>query len=314
MRVVFCGSGSFAIPSLQAILDSGHDVTGVVTQPARRAGRGGKLRPTDIAQLARTAGLTPLETPDINSPEAIDAIGEMRPQVICVAEYGQMIRETVRKLAELDTFNLHASILPELRGAAPVNWAIIRGYHSTGVTTFSLVDRVDAGDVYLEASTPIEPEDTAQILRQKLAKIGSGVVIETIELIGSGVRPKPQDANAVTLAPRLSKTDGRIDWGLTAEMVRNLIHGTWPWPGGQSILHHGGHQTKVTIASASVNPAPTSSPPGTLEDDLSVATGAGRLQIDMIKPAGKRLMPWRDFVNGSRPVAGDCFNSEENDQ
>lgn len=310
MRVVFCGSGSFAAASLQAILDSGHEVAGVATQPARRAGRGGLLRATPIAALARGAGLTLLETPDVNSADAARAVRKMRPHVICVVEFAQMIREPVRRLAELDTFNLHASVLPELRGAAPINWAIIRGYRSTGVTTFSLVDRVDAGEVYLTAATPVMPDDTALTLRERLAEIGAGAVVRTLELIAAGARPTPQDEGAATLAPRLGKADGCIRWDQPAEVVRNLIHGTWPWPGGQGVLHHGGRLTPVIIASASVDDTPAASAPGTLEGDLSVATGAGRLRINAIKPAGKRLMQWRDFVNGFRPVAGDSFKGQ----
>lgn len=307
MRIVFCGSGSFAAPSLQAILNSDHELTGVVTQPPRRAGRGSKLRATLVDDIARAAELQLLETSNINSVESVEAIAKMRPQVICVVEFGQMIRSQVRDLAEFDSFNLHASVLPALRGAAPINWAIVRGHTSTGVTTFSLVDKIDAGDVYLVQRTAIAPDDTTETLRAKLAQIGAGLVCQTLKVIGEGRKPCPQNEQDATLAPLMKKADGRICWDQPAEVVRNLIHGMWPWPGGQAVYHHQGRCIPVTIASACVVDGECDRAPGQLAADLSVCTGSGRVKIDRLRPAGKRLMEWRDFVNGFRPQPGDSF-------
>jgi len=235
MRVVFCGSGTFAVPTLRAILDSTHEVTGVVTQPPRRAGRGGGMRPTPAAELARGAGLALLEPPDVNDEAAVAAVREMRPDAICVAEFGQMLRPAVRGTAPLGAFNVHASLLPELRGAAPVNWAIIRGYAATGVTTFSLVDRMDAGPIYMRKQTPVQPGETAEQLRKRLAELGAEAACETLGLLADGrAQPVEQDGARATLAPRLVKADGLIDWSAPAEVVANRIHGTWPWPGGRT--------------------------------------------------------------------------------
>jgi len=309
MRVVFCGSGSFATPSLQAIYETHHDVVGVVTQPARRAGRGGKVRATEVAELGRTMGLDVLEAGNINDDDAVNVIAAARPDVICVAEFGQMISQRVRKLASIDTFNLHGSILPELRGAAPVNWAIIRGYEQTGVTTFSLVDRMDAGAMYLKSTLEIAPDETAGQLRLRLAEIGAEVVCKTLGMLeGGGIEGEQQDESAATFAPRLRKADGVIDWRADAQMICNLVRGTNPWPGGHAVFERqGGRMFPVTIASASLVPGPATEPLGHLDADLVASTGFGRLAIGQIKPAGKRLMSWQDFVNGYRVAKGDFF-------
>ena len=309
MRVVFCGSGTFAAPSLQAIMESDHDLVAVVTQPPRRAGRGGTVRATHVADLARSLGLDVLETPDINADDAVGVIAAAAPDALCVAQYGQMISARVRDLATIDAFNLHGSLLPELRGAAPVNWAIIRGYKRTGVTTFSLVDRMDAGAVYLTSATDIAPGETAGQLLDRLARIGAGTVVKTLDLLAGGqAEARPQDEAAATLAPKLAKADGVIDWGADARSICDLVHGTSPWPGARTVFaHREGRMVPVTIGSACVVPGPAERPLAQLDGDLAVATGGGRLGINTIQPAGKRLMPWRDFVNGYRAAEGDCF-------
>ena len=183
MRVVFCGSGEFALPSLHACCQSGHEILAVITQPARRAGRGGTLRPTPVALAGGELDLPVIECADINAADMVARLKEMRADAMIVVDFGQMIRLDARQSARLDVFNLHASLLPELRGAAPVNWAIMRGYRTTGVTTFSLVDKMDAGDIYLQLSTDIDPHETAQELKTRLAKLGSHAVVKTLEML-----------------------------------------------------------------------------------------------------------------------------------
>ncbi len=313
MRIVFCGSGQFAVASLDAVLASEHELAAVATQPPRRAGRGGKLRPTLVAQAAGRAGIDVLEVPDINAEDAVAQLAAIRPDVIAVVDFGQMIRSRARETAAIDTINLHGSILPELRGAAPINWAIIRGCRRTGVTTFSLVDAMDAGDVYLEAAVDILPEDTAVELGARLAKIGAKTLCGTLDLLACGqAKPQPQDHSLATRAPILKKSDGLIDWSQPAEVVRNLIHGTWPWPGGRTTFHtRQGRRIDVTIARAAMEAGPAAGECGAIDDDGCVATGRQRLRILQIKPAGKKLMDWRDFENGYRPQVGDRFFSAE---
>jgi len=341
MRIVFCGSGLVGVPSLRAILAAGHDVARIITQPARPAGRGGKLRPTPIADFAREANLPFEEVADVNADDVVASVADDAPDVIVVADFGQMVRSAIRVCARIDTFNLHASLLPKLRGAAPIQWAIIRGYRTTGVTTFSLTDRMDAGNLYLQKDTEIRTDEAVGELRDRLAAIGADAVTETLDLLASGdARPQPQDDALATRAPMLKKSDGHIDWTRDAESIRNLIHGTWPWPGGQAVFHRAdGRDVAVTIArarahtdapaldtprrasrdesrsnSAASSRAACQGPaekPGSLGDDLRISTGKGRLEVLQIRPAGKSLMNWRDFVNGYRVAAGDVMTSPQ---
>ncbi len=308
MRLIFCGSGAFAVPTYRALLGGSHEVQAVITQPARPAGRGGKLRATPVAQAALEAGQHPIECPDINAPDFVERLREFRADVLCVAAFGQFIRLAARQAVAVDAINLHGSILPELRGAAPVNWAIIRGYHKTGVTTFSLVDAMDAGPVYLTDETDILPAETAGELTERLAEIGAGTMCRTLDLLAGGAEPVPQDESRATRAPLLKKSDGAIDWSADAEKICDLVRGTYPWPGAHAIYRHrNGQENEVTIARAVPAPDDAAGPPGTLDDDLFVAAGRGRVEILEIKPAGKRLMGWRDFVNGYRLAAGQIL-------
>lgn len=316
MRIIFCGSSDFAVPSLRAIASAGHEIALTVTQPARPAGRGGKTRPTDIFLAAGQMNLPCVECPDINDPAFVAALAEKAADCICVADFGQLIRKPARDAAKFGAFNLHGSLLPELRGAAPVNWAIIRGYETTGVTTFQLVDKMDAGPVYLKQSVTIDPAWTAMELRTKLAEIGAGTVCQTLDLIAAGTTPVEQDHLKMTVAPKMKKSDGIIDWKATAREVRNLIHGTWPWPAGQTEFEGStGKKASVSIARAAVEPqkdvSQTVLKPGELDSDFCVACGEGRLRIMQLQPAGKRLMEWRDFVNGYRVAKGDIFTAFE---
>jgi methionyl-tRNA formyltransferase len=295
------------LPALGKIPRAGHELVGVVSQPPRPAGRGGKLRPTPLAEAARAAGHEVLEAPKINAPDVVAWIAARRADVICVADFGQMVRAGVRGAARLDTINLHASLLPELRGAAPINWAIIRGYAKTGLSTFSLVDKLDAGAIYVQEAMEIVPEETGEELRGRCADRGAEVILRTLEMIGSGAKPSPQDETRVTLAPQLKKADGVIDWTADAVTIRNLIHGTWPWPGGQAVYRRqGGFENHVILARAAAEEG-AASEPGKLDTQLTAGTGAGRLRILQIKPAGGRLMNWKDFVNGYRVSPGDHF-------
>jgi len=313
LRILFCGSGKFAVPSLEAICAGPDELVGVVTQPARPAGRGGKLRHTPVEEFCTLQGLDVTQCANINAADSVDRTAALEPDVIFVADFGQMIRECVRNCARLDTINLHGSLLPELRGAAPINWAIMRGYERTGVTTFSLVDEMDAGAMYLDDSLEIDPSETADELRERLATLGADVTCRTLELLREGqAQPREQDHAKATLAPRLKKSDGLIDWAADAETIRNVIHGTWPWPGGQATFAGGGKRSvDVVIARAVADPAAAQGPPGTLDNDLCIATGSGRLRVLQIKPAGKRLMSWQDFANGYRLAAGDVMERRE---
>ena len=316
MKVVFFGSGTFAVPSLAAVAASAHELVRIVTQPARPAGRGGKVRPTPVAAAAEQMGREVVECADVNSAKAIEAVAACGADVICVADFGQRVRQPMREAARLGALNVHGSILPELRGASPVNWAIIRGLERTGVTTFRLVDAMDAGAIYLTRETAIEPGETAEQLRARLAELGAQALCETLDGLAAGsLEATEQDHTKTTRAPKLKKSDGRIDWRADAKTIRNLIHGAWPWPGGQAVLaRQAGGDVAIVIARATVEDSGGGGEsPGTFDDELWVQTGAGRLRIEQIKPAGKRLMAWADFVNGYRIAPGDRFAAVEAD-
>ena len=313
MRVIFCGSGKLSVPSLRAVRASEHELAAVITQPARRAGRGRKTRRTPVAEAAVGLGVEPIECADINAPESLDMLRSLEADVICVADYGQFIRDAACETARCGTFNVHASLLPELRGAAPVNWAILRGCRRTGVTTFSLVKQMDAGDIYLQEAVDIDPSETAEDLAARLAELGAALAGRTLDLLAAGrAERRPQDHAKATFAPVLTKSDGVIDWSADAEAVRNRIHGTWPWPGGQAVLQRAAAgDVDVILGRAEVAEGAARGEPGVLDEERCLATGAGRLRVLQIKPAGKRLMDWQAFVNGARLAAGDRLIAPE---
>ncbi|MCY2930000.1 MAG: methionyl-tRNA formyltransferase [Planctomycetota bacterium] len=311
MRIVFCGSGGFAVPSLRALASSRHEVVYVVTQPARPAGRGGKVRHTHVAAAAGELRLAAVECPNINDPAMVQTIQTHRPDLIYVADFGQMVRAAVRQTAGRGAFNLHGSVLPELRGAAPINWALIRGFKHTGVSFFSLVDRMDAGEIYGTATTPVGDAETAEELHDRLADIGAELGLKVLDELEAGTaRGVAQDESKATLAPKLKKEDGRLDFTVPADALAARINGACPWPGGQAVLAaRDGRELPVTIARARARDDGAGRAPGELDSDMMIAAGVGRVEVLEIQPAGKKRMPWKAFLNGHRLAPGDRFVS-----
>ncbi len=311
MRIVFCGTGRPATQTLQALIVSRHEVLCALTPPPARSGRGRKPTPSPVEETALQAGIEVVRCPDINDEAMVSRIREYAPDVTVVIDFGQFLGEPARGAAALDTINLHFSLLPALRGAAPVQWAVIRGLDRTGVTTFSMDAGMDSGDIYHAESLPIEPNERADALYERLIALGGDVLVETLDLIASGdAALRPQDESAATCAPKLTKADGRLDFSRPAGEIANRVHGTWPWPGGRAVYRRGdGTDIDATLAavSPSANPPPGAPAPGEVTGDLRVATGPGALEIRELKPAGKRLMSWNDFCNGYRVAPGDRF-------
>ena len=310
MRIVFCGSGDVGVPLVCGLCEAGHEVAGVVTQPPRKAGRGGHLRPTVVAEAAEELSLNVMPTENINDDASLAAIDALKAEVMVVVDFGQMIKAAAREITPLGACNVHGSLLPALRGAAPANWAIIRGLSETGVTTFRITAGWDCGEMFVRKSIALTPEIRADELRARLAELGVSAMLETLEMFAAGeTTGEVQDESAVTLAPLLKKSDGCIDFSAVATDIRNLIHGCWPWPGGQArYVAADGKAMDVTIARAEAVDGPAGEP-GLVTAEKTIATGAGELSILEIKPAGKRLMAWRDFVNGHRVGAGARFES-----
>ena len=236
MKIVFLGSGEFGIPSLDSLRKSSHKLAAVVTQLPHPAGRGRRILPTAIGLWAKANTITCIETDDVNSPEVIKKISLYKPELAVVAAFGQKIGNELINLPPKGTINIHSSLLPKYRGAAPINWAIINGDTQTGVTLFSLVEKLDAGPVCAQAETEILPDETADHLHDRLAQLTAPLLLETIEKIADGsIAYTEQDHTKATLARKLKKTDGFIDFHEPAENLRRKILGIWSWPGASAL-------------------------------------------------------------------------------
>ncbi|GAB4383192.1 MAG: methionyl-tRNA formyltransferase [Phycisphaerales bacterium] len=303
MRVVFFGSGAFGVPTLR-MLCSEHEVVGVVSQPDRAAGRGSRLTPTPVSQCAMDLGLEPvLMRPErVNEPEVIERIRGIASDAWIVIAYGQKLSS--RLLADRFAINLHASLLPRWRGAAPINAAILAGDCETGNSVITLADRMDAGFVLGQSQRHINPDQTAGELHDLLASDGPALVGRVLDAWQAGTLEKrPQDESKVTHAPKLSKSDGWIDLNATADQVRRRVHGLTPWPGVSATL---GDQTFKLLRVKSQEPSGEQAgeaPAGTVLDAARglVACGGGTvLRIVELQPPGKRAMTWEQFVRGYR--------------
>lgn len=310
MNIVYLGSGEFGVPCLDALVDSRHHLALIGTQPPSGAGRGRKLCSTAIAHWAETHAVPYVETACVNSPETVRQIADCRPDVLLVIACGQKIG---RELVEMPTklaINVHASLLPKYRGAAPINWAIIRGESETGISIITLADRMDAGDVLAQSATAIGTFETAGELHDRLARAAAPLLLETLDRIEADtVTYSRQNEFDVSLAPKLKKADGLLDFADPAYVLADKIRGLWPWPGAAACLvaSETGKKTRVTLALAEVIWGATASPSehGTFDEDLNVVCGEGRLAIRKIKPAGSGLMDFSAFINGWRLQPGD---------
>lgn len=312
MKVTFFGSGDIGIPCLEALKESPNELCGIFTQPARPAGRKRIPTPTPVANWARQNGVRCTESENINSPDMTEQIADCGGRLLVVIAFGQKISPEVVALHPAGAINVHASLLPKYRGAAPINWAIINGETQTGISIITLADKMDAGEVLNVAKIPIAPDDTAETLHDKLAQTAPKVLLETIEAIEAGTAVyTSQDQSKVTFAHKLTKSDGFIDWSAPAEDIRNRIRGLWPWPGAQTIFVSAktGKTCRVTIAKAQVIGAATGSQErfGLLDENLNVLCGAGSLKIGRLKPAGGSLMDFKAFVNGRDVHPHDRF-------
>jgi methionyl-tRNA formyltransferase len=312
MKITFFGSAQFGIASLQAIKDSAHTLTAVFTQPAQPAGRGRKLTPTPVADWAKQNSIACIETENINAPEMAEKVSACGGDLLVVIAFGQKIANHVIKLHPKGAINVHASLLPKYRGAAPINRAIMNGETETGITIITLADRMDAGKILIHAKTSITPDDCAQTLHDKLASISPPLLIETIDKIDSGKAIyTPQDDTAATFAPKLTKADGYIDWTASATSIVNQIRGLWPQPGAQADFVSAKTKKccRVTFAAASAVQctAENKTQFGILDQNLNIISADGAVTIHKLIPAGKTLMNFKDFVNGRKVEPGDMF-------
>jgi methionyl-tRNA formyltransferase len=310
MRLVFMGTPEFAVKSLEVLNDSTHEIAAVITAPDKPRGRGRKITPTPVKEAALNYGLPVLQPKNLKSPDFIRQLEEYQPDLNVVVAF-RILPEAVFTLPRLGSVNLHASLLPKYRGAAPINWAIIRGETVTGVTTFLLDKSVDTGAILMQREVAIAPDDDAGSVHDRLMEIGAGLLLDTVDgLAGGTIKPQEQPATGATPAPKLSPEIVAIDWLKPAEELFNFIRGLSPYPGAYSVLG----ERKITILKAEIIRFTGTEQPGTIIDSnpregLTIACGRNALRIIMMKPQGKKIMGSAEFVRGYHVEAGSKFQS-----
>lgn len=307
MKLVFCGTPQFAVPTLEALISAGHEVPLAVTQPDRPQGRGLALASSPVKQSAERHGLR-IEQPERikNNAEFRALLESIAPEVIIVVGYGRIIPPWMLSLPRRGNINLHGSLLPKYRGAAPIQWAIAEGESVSGVTTMVLNEGLDTGDILLQRELKIEPEETAISYGRRLADVGAGLMVETLQGLGSGsISPRPQDHSRASLAPILKKEDGFVDFGLTAQQIYNRLRGFQPWPGCYTTFR--GKKLGIVSAKPVASAGGQPDGPTTIEGDRFLVSCGGntRLELLEVQPEGKRKMSAGDFVRGYHPASGE---------
>ncbi|MCL1964018.1 MAG: methionyl-tRNA formyltransferase [Firmicutes bacterium] len=311
MRIVFMGTPAFAVPSLLALLDGGHDVVSAVTQPDRPSGRGNKLTACPVKAAAVLRGVPVLQFERVRRRESVAALRALSPDLFVTAAFGQILSESVLAIPPLGTVNVHASLLPAYRGPAPINWCLIEGAAMTGVTTMMTDAGIDTGDILLRREIAIEPAETAGSLTERLALAGADLLAETLEKLARGSLSRvPQDHAKATRHPMLAKEHGRIDWTRSAVNIANLVRGVDPWPGAWTTLPAGG-ALKVWRASAREgHGAPGEVMYADGKRGMAVACGEGLLAITELQAPGARRMAAADYLRGHPMRAGDMLGVE----
>src|SRR5512146_129688 len=299
MRIVFMGTPDFAVPSLEALLKSGDEVVGIVTQPDRPKGRGQSLSPSPVKLIAQRERIPLLQPTKMKDPEFLAALAGWKPDLIAVAAFGRILPPAILALPPKGCINVHGSLLPKYRGAGPIQWAIINGETETGITTMLMDEGMDTGAMLLQARIAIATDDTAGSLSPRLAELGGRLLLETLKQLKAGsLVPRPQDHSQATMAPLLKKEDGMIDWTLPATAIANRIRGLTPWPGAYTLL---GGDRWMLYRTVALNEA-AGGVPGLIsavtKDAIHVATGGGVLAIKELQPANSRRMTVAQYLAG----------------
>lgn len=308
MRIVYMGSPDFAVPSFEALLTAGYQIVGVVTQPDRKKGRGNELAATPVKEMALKYNIPLIQPQDVNEAASVQTILTWNPDIIVVVAFGQLLKKDLLNLAPLGAINVHASLLPSYRGAAPINWAIIKGEKVTGVTTMYMNEGMDTGDIILKEQCPIEDEDNAGTLHDKLAALGAKLLLRTLEDIKSGqVKPFVQEQALASYAPMLKKEDEVIDWNKKALDVHNKIRGLSPCPGAYTLYRN----KRLKIYKSAYMPWINGLPGRVLAIDkkhgLIVAATEGAVALLEVQPEGKEKMSFSDFSRGYAIRIGDVL-------
>jgi methionyl-tRNA formyltransferase len=310
MNLVFMGTPDFALPTLKRLHESLHQVSAVVTQPDKPKGRGRAVVPTPVKAYAVEQGLTVWQPAKASAPEFIEQIAALKPDILVVIAYGQILKQALLDVPKQFCMNIHASLLPKYRGAAPINWAIINGDTETGVTTMKMDAGMDTGDMLLKSSMTIEPHHTAKDLHDALSEMGGELALTTLDRLEAGdLIPQPQDANLATMAPKMKKEDGLIDWNQTAETIHNRVRGLEPWPGTYTFLENKRWRLGKTETGSGEN----TDSPGELarvsDYGIEVGTGEGRLILKEVQPEGKKRMDVKSFLTGHPVKPGTRLGS-----
>ena len=296
MRIVFIGTGEIGVPALRALLKSEHHVVAVVTQPDKPAGRAQLIEPTPMKKTVTTANVQVLQPPRIKDPQAIEEIRALTPDVIVVMAYGQILPRDVLEIPKIASLNLHASLLPRWRGAAPIQAAIAVGDRETGITVMYMDEGLDTGDILLQRTIDILPDDTGGSLQDRLAQIAPEALLESLRMLEKNSAPRiPQDNAQATWAPKLKREHGRIDWSEMAEAIERKIRAFNPWPG--AFMEISGRNLKIFSASV----VDLSGEPGEIlksENELVIAAGKGALLLGEVQLEGKRKMSAAEFLRG----------------
>jgi methionyl-tRNA formyltransferase len=300
------GTPAIAAVTLEQLLEGPDSVVGVVTQPDRPAGRGRENASSPVRKIAERRGI-PVAAPEkIRDPVFLEILKKWQPQIIVVVAYGRILPKSVLDLAPYGCLNVHYSLLPKYRGAAPAAWTIVNGDEQAGVTTMQLAEKMDAGPVYLQEAVPVAANETAESLQAKLTPVGARLMLQTISRLKQGsLQGEAQDEDAATFAPMLKKADGLIDWRQSAVVLERRVRGFTPWPSAYS--YHDGKLLK--IHSAQVIDVPHASDPGEVvradAHGFWVATGSGILSLDEVQLEGKRRLGGVEFIRGARIIKGD---------
>lgn len=312
MDLVFCGTPEFAVPTLRRLLAEKFPILAVITQPDRPRGRGLKLSASPVKEVALAAGLHVYQPERIKHESARRFLEQMKPDVVVIIAYGQIIPADLLGLPKFGWINLHASLLPKYRGAAPINWTLIEGETITGVTTIRIDAGLDTGDILLQRQCSISPDDTAVTLERKLSEVGAELMVETLKGLEAGhITPRPQEHSRATLAPMLKKEDGKVDWSQAAPRIANRVRGLVPWPGTFTTFRGETCHLWSARPSPAGPPEKTTAPaePGVLwagQGRLLVACGQGSwLELAELQMPNRKRASARDFLNGLRPALRD---------
>jgi methionyl-tRNA formyltransferase len=303
-RVVFFGTPEFAVPSLQALLEGPDEVVGVVCQPDRPAGRGQRLHAPPVKELARAQGIPIVQPEKLRDVGFAETMRAWSPDIAVVAAYGRILPKEILAVPRLGCINVHASLLPKYRGAAPIQWAILRGEECTGVTIMQMNERMDEGDILLQVKTPIGSEETYGELQQRLSSIGARALMEALSKLHEGTLvPVPQDHVAASLAPMIKKEQGEIRWHLSAEEISRQIRAFNPWPSAYTWLEEKLLKVHAALPRRSSAPAPAGTVIATGET-IDVATGDGVLAVTELQMEGRKRLSAREFSRGRLIASG----------